>query len=112
MHPVRLHPGNVAPLLGGCDLVIEAFDRAEEKAMLVETLLATLPGTPIIAASGLAGYGPGETIRPQRLGPCLWVVGDLESEARPFMGLMAPRVGVAAHIQANLALRILLGEEP
>jgi len=39
-------------------------------------------------------------------------VGDLESDARPGRGLMAPRVGVAAHLQANSVVRLLLGEEP
>jgi len=38
-------------------------------------------------------------------------VGDQKTEARPGVGLMAPRVGIAAHHQANLVLRILLGEE-
>jgi sulfur carrier protein ThiS adenylyltransferase len=34
------------------------------------------------------------------------------TEARPGEGLMAPRVGVAAHHQANAVVRILLGEDP
>jgi sulfur carrier protein ThiS adenylyltransferase len=37
-------------------------------------------------------------------------VGDLASAAEPGRGLMAPRVGVAAHVQANLVVRLLLGE--
>jgi sulfur carrier protein ThiS adenylyltransferase len=43
-------------------------------------------------------------------------LGGLDSQvaiamARTGVGLMAPRVGVAAHAQANLVLRLLLGEE-
>ncbi len=110
-HNVRLEPANIPQIFGGCRVLVEAFDRADQKAMIVETALATLEGTWVVAASGLAGYGPADAIVSHRLGPRLFVVGDLESEARPGMGLMAPRVGVAAHAQANLALRILLGEE-
>ncbi|GAB4280530.1 MAG: sulfur carrier protein ThiS adenylyltransferase ThiF [Deferrisomatales bacterium] len=110
-HAVRLTPDNVPDIFGGCHVLVEAFDRADQKAMLVETALAHLPDTYVVAASGLAGYAPSDTVRTHRVGPRLFVVGDLESEARPGVGLMAPRVGVAAHAQANLALRLILGVE-
>ncbi len=111
LHRVRLTPENIPEIFRECRVLVEAFDRADQKAMLVETALGRLPETRIVAASGLAGYGPADAIRTHRVGERLFVVGDLESEARPGVGLMAPRVGVAAHMQANLALRILLGEE-
>ncbi len=110
-HPVRLTPENIPVLFSGCTVVVEAFDRADQKAMLAETVLRELPDTWLVAASGLAGYGPSDAIRCHRLGPRFFTVGDLHSEARPGTGLMAPRVGVAAHAQANLVLRIALGEE-
>lgn len=110
-HTVRLTPENVSGVFAGCRVLVEAFDRADQKAMLVEAALSKLPETWVVAASGLAGYGPADEIRTHRLGPRLFVVGDLESEARPGTGLMAPRVGVAAHSQANLALRLILGED-
>ncbi|MBE0618230.1 MAG: sulfur carrier protein ThiS adenylyltransferase ThiF [Proteobacteria bacterium] len=115
VHPVarqvRLTSENIPEVFTGCRVLVEAFDRADQKAMLVETALRLLPETWVVAASGLAGYGSADSIRSHRLGPRLFVVGDLEAEARPGTGLMAPRVGVAAHAQANLALRIVLGEE-
>jgi sulfur carrier protein ThiS adenylyltransferase len=46
------------------------------------------------------------------MGRNFWLVGDGEAAARPGQGLMAPRVGIAAHHQANAVLRLLLGEEP
>jgi sulfur carrier protein ThiS adenylyltransferase len=111
-HGVRLTPDNVPEVFAGCRVLVEAFDRADQKAMLVETALRRLPDTWVVSASGLAGYGPTASIRCHRVGERLVVVGDLEAEARPGQGLMAPRVGVAAHIQATAVLRILLGEEP
>lgn len=107
----RVTIDNVEALFGDCGILVEAFDAADQKAMLVETALARLPNTFVVAASGLAGHGPGEDIRPHRLGPRLVVVGDLSSEARPGEGLMSPRVGIAAHMQANIVLRRILGEE-
>ena len=111
-HQLRLTPDNVPEVFAGCQVVVEAFDRADQKAMLVETVLCRLPEAWVVSASGLSGYGPATAIGCQRVGERLVVVGDLESEARPGVGLMAPRVGVAAHIQATAVLRILLGETP
>jgi sulfur carrier protein ThiS adenylyltransferase len=92
--------------------MVEAFDSADMKAMLLGSFGSTFPHKPIVMASGLAGYGPGETVRIRKLGANVYVVGDLESDARPGRGLMAPRVGIAAHMQANAVLRLLLGENP
>ncbi|HQL96264.1 MAG TPA: sulfur carrier protein ThiS adenylyltransferase ThiF, partial [Candidatus Hydrogenedentes bacterium] len=69
-------------------------------------------GVPIVAASGLAGHGPANTIRTRRAAPHLYLVGDGTAAAEPGRGLMAPRVGVAAHHQANAVVRLLLGEDP
>ena len=99
LHRVRLTPANIPQVFAGCQV-------------LVETALRHLPDTWVVAASGLAGYGPTASIGCHRVGERLVVVGDLEAEARPGEGLMAPRVGVAAHIQATTVLRILLGEQP
>jgi sulfur carrier protein ThiS adenylyltransferase len=106
-HCVRLTPENIPALFSGVDVMVEAFDRADQKAMLLQSF----KGKPIVAASGLAGYGSGETIGVRKMGERVFIVGDLETGAAPGCGLMAPRVGIAAHMQANLVLRLLLGEE-
>jgi sulfur carrier protein ThiS adenylyltransferase len=80
--------------------------------MLAETFLTRVPGVPLVAASGLAGYAPSNSVTTRRVAGNLYLVGDGETAARPGEGLMAPRVGVAAHHQANAVLRLLLGEEP
>jgi sulfur carrier protein ThiS adenylyltransferase len=110
-HQVLLTPRNVPEIFAGVDVLVEAFDRADQKAMLLESFAAAHPGRPVVMASGLAGHGPAEDIRVRRMGGSVYVVGDLESAAEPGRGLMAPLVGVAAHVQANLVLRLLLGEE-
>ncbi|MCX8084272.1 MAG: sulfur carrier protein ThiS adenylyltransferase ThiF [Calditerrivibrio sp.] len=107
---IRIDLCNMHTLFYDFDLVIEAFDRAEEKAKLTSFMLKELPDKYYIAASGVAGYGNTDTIKVRRIKERFFLVGDFETEARPGMGLMAPRVGVAANIQANLAVRILLGD--
>jgi sulfur carrier protein ThiS adenylyltransferase len=105
-HCIRLTPDNIPTLFADADVLVEAFDRADQKAMLLQSFR----DKPIVAASGLAGYGSSETIGVRKMGDRIYVVGDLETGAAPGCGLMAPRVGIAAHMQANVVLRLLLGE--
>jgi sulfur carrier protein ThiS adenylyltransferase len=109
-HVVRLDDANVPRLFGAVDVLVEAFDRADQKEMLLEAFSRARPGVPFVGASGVAGHGDAASIGVRRLGGCVYVVGDCSSAAEPGRGLMAPRVGVAAHVQANLAVRIVLGE--
>jgi sulfur carrier protein ThiS adenylyltransferase len=107
----KLNEDNIERILRNADVVVEAFDRAEEKAMLINTVTERMPDKYIVAASGVAGYGDNNEIRTIRFSSRLFIVGDQKTAARPGTGLMAPRVGIAAHHQANTVLRILLGEE-
>lgn len=110
-HRVVLNPDNIPPIFASCSVIVEAFDRADMKAMLVDTVLAEMTETVLVAASGLAGFGPSNDIRTKKTMNRLFLVGDCISEAKPGSGLMAPRVGIAASHQANQVLRILLGED-
>jgi len=107
-----LGPENIPVIFSECSVVVEAFDRADMKAMLVNTVLECMPQSIVVAASGLAGYGSNNSIATRRVSRRLYLTGDSVSEAAPGNGLMAPRVGIAAHHQANQVVRILLEEEP
>lgn len=109
---LRLTPENVPLVFADVQVLVEAFDAADQKAMLVESFGAAFPERPMVVASGLAGHAPSNTVITRQFGPRLFVVGDLNTGAQPGTGLMAPRVGIAAHHQANAALRLLLGESP
>jgi len=109
---VRLAAENVPTVFSGVDVLVEAFDTPDAKAMIMEVCAAALPDVPLVMASGLAGHAPSNTILTRQLGRQVTLVGDLVEAAGPGNGLMAPRVGVAAHHQANAVLRILLGEDP
>jgi len=110
-HRVELNRMNIPQLFKVADVIIECFDRAEEKAMILETAAELLPDTFIIGASGLAGYGDSNSIKTWRITGKMYLIGDLEKAAEPGRGLMAPRVGIAAHHQANLAVSLLIDPE-
>jgi sulfur carrier protein ThiS adenylyltransferase len=111
-HQIRLTPENIPTLFKDADVLVEAFDRADQKAMLVESFGKHFPDRPVVMASGLAGHMPSNTVVTKKIGKSLVIVGDLVTAAQPGTGLMAPRVGVAAHHQANAVLRLILGEDP
>ena len=70
-------------------------------------LLNTLKHKTIIAASGVAGYGASQDIKITQFASNVWICGDLERAASIGNGLMAPRVGIAAMMQANKILELL-----
>ena len=107
----KLDRNNGERIFQEAEVVVEAFDRAEEKAMLINIVSEKMPDKYIVAASGVAGYGDSNEIKTVRFSSKIFIVGDQKTAAQPGMGLMAPRVGIAAHHQANTVLRILLGEE-
>lgn len=103
---------NIKELFADVDILVEAFDAADQKAMLANTFLRTFPTKYLVAASGMAGYEPANTIRTQKISERFYLCGDSLTAAGPGCGLMAPRVGIAAHHQANAVLRLILGEDP
>jgi len=107
----KLDRNNVERIFKETEVVVEAFDHAEEKAMLINVVSEKMPDKYIVAASGVAGYGDNNEIKTVQFSPKIFIVGDQKTAAQPGVGLMAPRVGIAAHHQANTVLRILLGEE-
>jgi len=109
-HVATITPENLPALFSTVNVLIEAFDRADQKAMLATYWQRLFPAVPLVMASGVAGIGPATTVSVHQCGRNLYVVGDMESAAQPGRGLMAPRVGIAAHIQATMAVRLLLGD--
>ncbi|MCJ7603985.1 MAG: sulfur carrier protein ThiS adenylyltransferase ThiF, partial [Desulfobulbaceae bacterium] len=96
-------------LFKGVDVLVECFDDPVMKPAALRAALTGLKGVGYVGASGMAGFGDNNRIVTRRIYPRIYLVGDDEAEVGPNQGLMAPRVGIAAHHQANQALRILLG---
>lgn len=108
---VKITPDNVKELFEGYPIVCEAFDKADQKSMIVNSVLEQLPDSKIVAASGLAGYESSNLIKTTQPMKRLYVCGDLENGAGIGHGLMAPRVQICAGHQANMIFRLLLGIE-
>ncbi len=108
----RIDSSNLRRIFAEVDVMVEAFDAADQKAMLSAAHLQQAPDCPLVAASGMAGYEASNKIRTRKIRDNFYLIGDLETAAQQGRGLMAPRVGIAAHHQANAVLRLLLGEEP
>lgn len=100
---------NASDIFSGCNLVCEAFDKAENKALLINTLLLQNPQLTVLSGSGMAGYGSSNTIRTEKAMSRLYLCGDKTSGIESGISLMAPRVQICAAHEANMALRLLLG---
>ena len=107
-HQVKLDSFNIPVVFEGCDIVIEAFDRSEMKEIMIETMQRTMPGTPLIVGSGVAGWGKSESVRYRKIDDTLFVCGDESTEVSDTMPTMAPKVGMVANMQANVAIEILM----
>ncbi len=108
-HAVRVTEENFEALLSKADLICEAFDRAEAKAMLVNGVLEKLHTKYLIAASGMAGLGSANSIQTRRITNRFYLCGDGISDVADDIGLVAPRVMLCAAHQAHMVLRILSG---
>ena len=105
-HVLKLDKDNVSVLFAGCDVVVEAVDDAATKQMVLEVL--TRAGVFVVSASGIAGWG-GPGMRVRRFGDRAVVVGDGMSAVGPGLPPLAPRVMMAAAMQADQVLLRLLG---
>ena len=106
-HTERITEDNAVKLLQSADIICEAFDDAECKARLANTVLSELPDKYLVAASGMAGMGVTNSIKTRRITSRFYLCGDETSEVSDGIGLVAPRVALCAAHQAHTVLRIL-----
>ena len=87
-----------------------AFDKPDQKAMLLENLLTKLPEKPVVSGSGMAGYGSANLIKTEKRFGHVYLCGDGTSDVADGLGLMAPRVAVCSAHEGTMVLRLLIGE--
>lgn len=109
-HMIRVTEENAAHLLQDADIICEAFDDVEAKAMLINTVLEALPNKYLVAASGMAGIGSANTIQTRRVSKQFYLCGDGISDVSEAGSLVASRVMLCAAHQAHTVLRIIAGE--
>ena len=107
VHTEHITEENAVMLLNDAGIICEAFDDAECKAMLTNTVLSELPDKYLVAASGMAGMDTPNTIKTRRITSRFYLCGDEASDVSDGIGLVAPRVALCAVHQAHTVLRIL-----
>ncbi|SNU09279.1 sulfur carrier protein ThiS adenylyltransferase [Lachnospiraceae bacterium] len=110
IHTIKLTEENIPELLGNADIICEAFDKADQKAMLVNTVLETFPEKYMLSGTGMAGFGSANTIQSRKVFGKFYLCGDEKSDVNDGIGLVASRVMVCAAHEAHMVLRILSGE--
>jgi sulfur carrier protein ThiS adenylyltransferase len=106
-HDKKLNAADIITIFKNCDVIVEAFDLAEMKQMIIETVLAEMPDKPIVSGVGLAGWGDSNSIHVKQNGK-LYICGDTKTEVSESIPPLAPRVGIVANMQANVVMEILL----
>lgn len=107
---IRLDADNIPELLKDDDIICEAFDSAEAKAVLVNSVLENFPEKYIVSGSGMAGIESANTITTRHAMKRLYLCGDGQTDVDDGAGLFLSRVMVCAGHQSNMILRIIAGE--
>ena len=109
-HQVRLTEENTVDLIKDADVVCEAFDKAECKAMLIDIVFTNYPDKYLVSSSGMAGFGSVNEIVTKKITSRFYLSGDGVSDVNSGIGLISSRVMACAAHEAHMALRILMGE--
>jgi sulfur carrier protein ThiS adenylyltransferase len=96
---------NMEKIFGDVDVIVEAFDLPQEKAMITSRFL--LDEKYYVCSSGIAGYGNSDRFVVRAIGKNSWIIGDGVSEVENLMPF-APGVLVCAAKQADKVLDIVL----
>ncbi|WP_028517307.1 sulfur carrier protein ThiS adenylyltransferase ThiF [Ruminococcus flavefaciens] len=107
---VKLDAENITKLLADADIIVEAFDKADQKAMLVNCVLENMPEKYLVSGSGMAGIAPSNMITTKRVTKRFYVCGDGVSDVNDGMGLVSSRVLICAGHQAHAVIRIIADE--
>ena len=108
---IRITKDNVAHVFSGYEYICEAFDQAEEKAMLINTLLTECPDAVIVSGNGMAGLSDANLIKTRKAAKRLYICGDETADISFGTGLTASRVSICAGHQAHQIIRLILGRE-
>ena len=110
VYTVRITEDNLASLLADVDVIVEAFDNATCKAMLVNGVREQFPRCHLVAASGMAGFDSANAMRVRRLSENFYLCGDGRSAADAGDGLYGARVNICSAQEALVVLQLLAGE--
>ncbi|WP_058485747.1 sulfur carrier protein ThiS adenylyltransferase ThiF [Defluviitalea phaphyphila] len=106
---IKLNKDNMDLIFNDCDVVVEAFDKAIYKKMIVETYINSKKL--IVSASGLGGWGNSDEIKVHKIKDNFYIVGDLITEVGEKTPPISPRVNITAAKQADIILEYILRKD-
>ena len=106
---MRLDASSAREVFADCGIVVEAFDAVDAEVMLVSAFASS--GKKLVTASGLAGWGRSNAMKVRKMGNIV-AIGDGETSVGDGAAPVSPRVGIAAAMEANAVVSLLLGCEP
>ncbi len=109
-HQVKLTDENTSSLIKDADVICEAFDNAECKAMLTDIVFTNYPEKYLVSGSGMAGLSSANDIVTRKITSHFFISGDGVSDVNAGTGLVATRVMVCAGHEAHMVIRLLMGE--
>lgn len=104
---IKLDEKSIVEIYKDVDVLVEAFDKAEMKEMILTTVLHHFPDKPLVMGMGLAGWGNFSLIKEHHFDN-VYIMGDMTHEVSDNLPPIAPRVGIVANMQANKVLELLL----
>jgi sulfur carrier protein ThiS adenylyltransferase len=109
-HFVKLDEQNIPVIFADCHVIVEAFDLADMKQMIIETVLKEMPDKFIVSGVGLAGYGNCDRFKKMESGKLI-VCGDMETEVSEEMPPLAPGVAIVANMEADAVIQLIMNSE-
>lgn len=105
---ITLTYDNLKEIFDDCDVVVEAFDKANCKKMIIETFLNS--DKLLVSASGLAGFGNSDDIVTNKIKDNFYIIGDLVSGVNEHTPPLSPRVNITAAKQADIIVDYVINK--
>ena len=97
---IRLTKDNMFQVFTGCGVVVDGFDKADEKKLFIEIFSQT--DKLVVSASGIAGQEI-DKIKTKKMGNC-YIAGDFESDIAEFK-VFSPKIQIVAAIMSNIIIK-------
>jgi sulfur carrier protein ThiS adenylyltransferase len=104
----KIDSSNVGQIFDGCDVIVEAFDKADDKMLVVRACVSS--ASLLVCASGIAGYGDSDRIKVRKVRENFFLIGDEVSAIGADRRPLAPCVAIAAAKQADTVLTWVLND--
>jgi sulfur carrier protein ThiS adenylyltransferase len=97
---IRLTKNNMLQIFTACDVVVDGFDKSDEKKLFIELFSQT--DKLVVSASGIAGQEL-DKIKIKKMGGC-YIAGDFESDIAEFK-VFPPKIQIVAAIMSNIIIK-------